>query len=98
MEISDQRSESFRTFGDAVPHDLHVVIPIGSGLLVPEAESVQELVLDGGDAVAVGPDGEPLRPHAPVPHRGEAAKEKGGKKHNIYIDFYHIFYLFSDNI
>lgn len=65
---------------------------------MPEAESVEELVFDGGDAVAVGPDGEPLLPHASVPHRGETAKVKGGGEHNIYIYFYDIFYLFSDNI
>lgn len=75
--------ERFYTFCDAVPHDFHVIIPIGSRLLVPEAKSVEELVFDGGDAVAVGPDGQPLLPHVAVSHRGETAKVEGGKR-NIY--------------
>lgn len=68
--------ESFPTLCDAVPHDFDVIVPIGSRLLVPETQGVEELVFDGGDAVAVGTDGQPLLPHAPVPHRGEAASQK----------------------
>lgn len=70
-----------------VPHDLHIIVSIGSGLLVPEAESVEELVFDGGDAVAVGPDGQPLLPDVPVPHRGETAnvEEGGGRKKKSHL-------------
>lgn len=71
--------ERFPTLCDAVPHDFDVIVPIGSRLLVPETQSVEELVFDGGDAVAVGTDGQLLLPNAPVSHRGEAASP-GGKK------------------
>lgn len=46
---------------------------------MPEAKSVEELVFDGGDAVTVGPDGQPLLPDVPVSHRGETAN-MGGRK------------------
>lgn len=50
---------------------------------MPEAQSVEELVFDGGDAVAVGTDGQPLLPDMPVSHRGEAASPGGKKTHNV---------------
>lgn len=40
-------------------------------------------MFDGGDAVTVGPDGQPLLPNVPVSHRGETAKVEGGEKHSI---------------
>lgn len=67
------------TLCDAVPHDFDVIVPIGSRLLVPETQSVEELVFDGGDTVAVGADGQPLLPHVTVSHRGETADQ-----HSIY--------------
>lgn len=72
--------ERFPTLCDAVPHDFDVIVPIGSRLLVPETQSVEELVFDGGDAVAVATNGQPLLPHVSVSHRGEAASP-GGEKH-----------------
>lgn len=40
---------------------------------MPEAQGVEELVLDGRDAIAVSPDGQPLLSNTPVTHRGEAS-------------------------
>lgn len=71
--------ERFCTLCDAVPHDFHVIVAIGPRLLVPEAQSVEELVLDGGDAVAVGADGQPLLPDVAVSHRRETAEAEERK-------------------
>ena len=56
------------TLRDTLPHDVDVVIAVGAGLLVPEAQSMEELMLYGGDAVAATPDGQLLFTHTSVPH------------------------------
>lgn len=50
---------------------------------MPESQSVQELMFDGGDAVAVFTDGQPLPPDALVAHRGETASRTQGK-HSLF--------------
>lgn len=50
---------------------------------MPESQSVQELMFDGGDAVAVITDGQPLPPDALVAHRGETASRTQGK-HSLF--------------
>lgn len=56
-----------------IPHDVDIVVPISPGLLVPKAESVEELVLNGSQAVAVTADGQLLLSHMPVSYRGVAS-------------------------
>lgn len=91
VEINYQGSaswgcERFCTLCDAVPHDFYIIVPIGSRLLVPETKSVEELVFDGGDAVTVSPDGQPLLPDMPVSHRGETANVDGKKSTFILLE------------
>lgn len=57
---------------DVIPHDGHVVVAVSSGLLMPEAQRVQELMLDRPNAVAVGPDRQLLLPDVAVADRREA--------------------------
>lgn len=38
---------------DLVPHDVHIIITVGSGLLVPQTQSVQELVLHSCELITV---------------------------------------------
>lgn len=69
--------EGLVTRFDAIPHDLDVIIPVGPGLLVPEAQSVQELMLNGSQAVTVVTDGQTLLPRMLVAHKGRTSTEKG---------------------
>lgn len=53
---------------------------------MPETKSVEELVFDGGDAVTVSSDGQPLLPDMPVSHRGETANVDGKKSTFILLE------------
>lgn len=64
------------TLFNLIPYDVDVVVAVSSGLLVPEAQSVQELVLNGSQTIAVITDGQPLTPHMLVTYRGEASTER----------------------
>lgn len=55
-----------------IPDDGHVVIPIRPRLLVPEAQRVKELVLNGPNPVTVLSDRELLQAHLAVSHWGPA--------------------------
>lgn len=67
------RKQKKCTWLNSVPHYPDIVIPVRTRLLVPESQRVEELMLDRGDSVAVGPDGELLLPHVPVSHWRPAA-------------------------
>lgn len=64
------------TLFNLIPYDVDVVVAVSSGLLVPEAQSVQELVLNSSQTIAVITDGQPLTPHMLVTYRGEASTER----------------------
>lgn len=55
MRVPQRNSQYITTFY-MIPHDRHIVIAVGAGLLVPEAEGMEELVFDGGDAVTTCTD------------------------------------------
>lgn len=69
----------FITLCDAIPHNFDIIITVRSGLLMPEAQSMKELMFYGGDTVAVGSYRQPLLPNSPITNRGEAAI-KGGSE------------------
>ncbi|TNN62557.1 hypothetical protein EYF80_027260 [Liparis tanakae] len=66
------------TRGDAVPHDGDVVVAVRSGLLVPEAQSVEELVLDGAASQRAGSP--PRRNSLEEEEEEEENKQKKQKK------------------
>lgn len=77
--------ERFCTLWDAVPHDFDIIIAVSSGLLMPETQSMKELMFDGGDAVTVCPNWQSLLPNSSVSHRGETTFggwKKGFNGHN----------------
>ena len=53
--------------------DVDVVVAIGSGMFVPEADDVTQLVDDDAELVAILADGYGLRPVAPFAHEGAAS-------------------------
>lgn len=69
------------TLFNLIPYDVDVVVAVSAGLLVPEAQSVQELVLNSSQTIAVITDGQPLTPHMLVTYRGEASAGRGNKTH-----------------
>lgn len=81
VELQFKVSQINVTGFDAIPHDVDVIIAVSSGLLVPEAQSVQELVLNGSQTIAVCTDGQLLLPHMLVAYRGVASTERGSKVH-----------------
>lgn len=62
---------------NAIPHDIDIVVTVRSGLLVPEAQSVQDLMLNGSQTVTVSANGQLLLPHMLVAYRGVASIERG---------------------
>ena len=66
-----------------IPHDVHVIVPVSSGLLVPEAQSVQELMLDGSQTITVFANGQPLLPHMLVSYRRGTSAETESKMQSL---------------
>lgn len=55
------------TWHDVLVDDLHVVVAVGAGVLVPETNHVPELVHHDAELVAVLADGDGLRAVPPLP-------------------------------
>lgn len=67
------------TWLDVVPDDADVVVPVGSGVLVPEADDVAQLMHHDAELVAVLPDGDSLGSPTP-PAYVRAAPAGGGER------------------
>ena len=70
------------TWDDLVQPDVYVVVPVCPGLLVVEAQGVQQLVLDHGLVVAARPQGQDL-PVLLVSHAGEAPGRRADQEKGL---------------
>lgn len=67
-----------------ISHDLHVVVAIGSGVLVPEADNVSKFVHDDAEFVAVFANGYRLWTVAAFSHKRTAsARFENEKKKSV---------------
>lgn len=62
------------TAHNALPEDVHVVVPIWTSVLVPETHHMSQLVHNYAKFVAIFPDADCLSPISTLSHKGTAPK------------------------
>lgn len=60
---------------NVISHDLHVIVTIGPGMFVPEADHMSKLVHDDTELVAVFTNGYRLRTVATFAHKRTASEK-----------------------